>query len=70
MQLGLRALKKAGREHSMKRFVTDAVAAMPSLKQDFEHVADARFHVDMHSPSASSHNHFPDFLTSEDDDEL
>ena len=70
MQLGLRALKKAGREHSMRRFVADAADAMPTLKEDFEHIASVRFHVDMHSAPESSHQHFPDFLTSEDNDEL
>lgn len=70
MQLGLRALKKAGREHSMRRFVQDAAAAMPTLAADFEHIALCRFHVDLDTVVRPSHRkNFPDFLTSEDNDD-
>lgn len=69
MQLGLRALKKAGREHSMRRFVQDAAAAMPALASDFESVASRRFHVDLDPSIRPSCRHFPDFLTSEDNDD-
>lgn len=68
VQLGLRALKKAGREHSMRRFVADAAAAMPALDRDFEQVAAARFHMDLRTQSAAPHSRFADFLTSEEDD--
>ena len=67
VQLGLRALKKAGREHSMRHFVEDAIAAMPALRGQFDHIAAIRFRVDMHATQTPSRPHFPDFLTSEDE---
>lgn len=67
VELGLRALKKAGREHSMRHFVEDAIAAMPALRGQFDHVAAIRFRVDMHASQTSSRPNFPDFLTSEDE---
>ncbi|KAL3142673.1 hypothetical protein ABBQ38_002979 [Trebouxia sp. C0009 RCD-2024] len=66
VELGLRALKKAGREHSMRRFVQDAVAAMPALASEFKSVARNRFHVDPDVAVQPSHKPFQDFLTSED----
>lgn len=69
VELGLRALKKAGREHSMRHFVQDAIAAMPSLAVEFADIASHRFHVDLHSSVKPSRKQFPDFLTSEDNDE-
>ncbi len=69
MQLGLRALKKAGREHSMRRFVQDAAAAMPALAADFESIASRRFHVDLNASVRPSCRQFQDFLTSEDNDD-
>ncbi|KAA6424808.1 MAG: hypothetical protein FRX49_04982 [Trebouxia sp. A1-2] len=67
--LGLRALKKAGREHSMRRFVQDAAAAMPALAADFETIASRRFHVDLNASVKPSCRQFQDFLTSEDNDD-
>lgn len=69
MQLGLRALKKAGREQSMRRFVQDAMLAMPALASDFKAVARSRFHVELESAVLPSRRPFYDFLTSEDGDE-
>ena len=66
MQLGLRALKKAGREQSMRRFLQDAVVAMPALASEFKNVARNRFHVDLDTAVQPSHKPFQDFLTSED----
>lgn len=66
MQLGLRALKKAGREQSMRRFVQDAMLAMPALASDFKAVARSRFHVDPEGSVLPSRRPFYDFLTSED----
>ena len=69
MQLGLRALKKAGREQSMRRFVQDAAAAMPALASQFKAVALTRFHVDPDMSVQPAQRQFYDFLTSEDNDE-
>ncbi|DBA76635.1 TPA: hypothetical protein ACH3X2_008679 [Trebouxia sp. C0005] len=69
VELGLRALKKAGREHSMRRFVQDAAAAMPALAADFETIASRRFHVDLNASVKPSCRQFQDFLTSEDNDD-
>lgn len=69
MQLGLRALKKAGREHSMRRFVQDAAVAMPALASDFKAVARNRFRVDLEVSVQPPRRSFYDFLTSEDADE-
>ena len=69
MQLGLRALKKAGREHSMKHFVQDAAAAMPALAAEFESIASRRFHIDLNASVRPSCRQFQDFLTSEDNDD-
>lgn len=69
VQLGLRALKKAGREHSMRRFVQDAVGAMPALASEFKSVARNRFHVDLDVAIQPSQKHFQDFLTSEDNED-
>ena len=69
MQLGLRALKKAGREQSMRRFVQDAMLAMPALASEFKAVAHNRFHVEPEVSVQPSRRPFYDFLTSEDGDE-
>ena len=69
VQLGLRALKKAGREHSMQRFVQDAAAAMPALASEFKAVALSRFHVSADLSAQPARRQFYDFLTSEDIDE-
>lgn len=69
MQLGLRALKKAGREQSMKRFVQDAMLAMPALASEFKDVAKNRFHVDPEVSVLPARRPFYDFLTSEDGDD-
>ena len=69
MQLGLRALKKAGREQSMRRFVQDAMLAMPALASDFKAVAQNRFHINLELSVQPSRKPFYDFLTSEDSDE-
>lgn len=69
VELGLRALKKAGREHSMRRFVQDAVGAMPALASEFKSVARNRFHVDLDVAIQPSQKHFQDFLTSEDNED-
>lgn len=69
VELGLRALKKAGREQSMRRFVQDAAAAMPALASQFKAVALTRFHVDPDMSVQPAQRQFYDFLTSEDNDE-
>ncbi len=69
MQLGLRALKKAGREHSMRRFVQDAATVMPALAAHFESIASRRFHIDLDASVRPSSRKFQDFLTSEDNDD-
>lgn len=68
MQLGLRALKKAGREQSMRRFVQDASTAMPALASEFKAVALKRFHFDPEMSVQPKQIQFYDFLTSEDND--
>ncbi|DBA81789.1 hypothetical protein WJX77_000162 [Trebouxia sp. C0004] len=68
VELGLRALKKAGREHTMRRFVQDATAAMPTLAAEFESIASRRFHVDLDASVSTTCRQFQDFLTSEDND--
>lgn len=69
LQLGLRALKKAGREQSMRRFVQDAMLAMPVLASEFKAVAQNRFHIDLEVSVLPSRKPFYDFLTSEDGDD-
>ena len=53
----------------MRRFVQDAIVAMPALAVEFADIASQRFHVDLDSSVKPSHKQFPDFLTSEDNDE-
>ncbi|DBB16320.1 hypothetical protein WJX82_011277 [Trebouxia sp. C0006] len=69
VELGLRALKKAGREHSMRRFVQDAATVMPALAAHFESIASRRFHIDLDASVRPSSRKFQDFLTSEDNDD-
>lgn len=66
LQLGLQALKKAGREHSMRHFVQDAAHALPSLSQQFHRVAQRKFHVQFNAAVTESQKQFSDFLTTED----
>lgn len=66
MQLGLQALKKAGREHSMRHFIEDAGHALPSLSKQFQYIAYCKFHVHFDAAAKESERQFNDFLTTEE----